>query len=406
VDASKEFGVADGWWHLAEQTKDGSIKNAILLRSLFWYARAQPNLSGLKQTVAEKRIAELSPLAKKRPFSIDQASTASSGKPATTRTTSSSSTSLEPAKPGVRRKEAQGTLYACGDDQFELAVNSVALMKGSQKPVSTPLLLKVGDIISVKATNAQYEHGFLAFWLADDGRAAVISSVGTWRLYNPGNADKWMDAKPSRNDPPVQLGDPNYLSIPESAGWGPEPLWGLREDGSYMYHVVTLGELNDLVPPPPDSTKAPRPKSVSGVVHLCANLTCDLAINGAPFAAARSDGKSFPTTIASGDLLTATALDIKYERGFLLVFISDNGKVTFSTNTSTWRCYTPAEPTRWFRVRPQPDNPAPSKGDLRYLKPDVALDSIFAEPLWDREKSKSLCFFYHVVTPAELKQSR
>lgn len=56
-DAPEEqASLADDWWMLAEQ-QTVQAKDRLEARSLFWYRRALPGLTGLAKTVAEKRLA-------------------------------------------------------------------------------------------------------------------------------------------------------------------------------------------------------------------------------------------------------------------------------------------------------------------------------------------------------------
>lgn len=54
-DAKEQLALADGWWDLANREK-GSPKLAIQMRSMHWYDKALPTLSGLNRTKAVKRI--------------------------------------------------------------------------------------------------------------------------------------------------------------------------------------------------------------------------------------------------------------------------------------------------------------------------------------------------------------
>ncbi|MDB5356515.1 MAG: hypothetical protein JWN24_2968 [Phycisphaerales bacterium] len=57
ADASKQLGLADGWWALAEKEK-GLAQRNIRAHAAQCYATALPNLTGLAKAKAEKRVKE------------------------------------------------------------------------------------------------------------------------------------------------------------------------------------------------------------------------------------------------------------------------------------------------------------------------------------------------------------
>jgi hypothetical protein len=57
TDAEKQCELADSWWELAEKLH-GADQPRMRLRAAYWYEQALPRLSGLKKTLAEKRVAD------------------------------------------------------------------------------------------------------------------------------------------------------------------------------------------------------------------------------------------------------------------------------------------------------------------------------------------------------------
>ena len=57
AEATGQLQVADLWWDLSEQEKEGSYaKEALRQRAVFWYQKALPDLKGLAHLRAEKRV--------------------------------------------------------------------------------------------------------------------------------------------------------------------------------------------------------------------------------------------------------------------------------------------------------------------------------------------------------------
>jgi WD domain, G-beta repeat len=53
-DFADQLVLADGWWDLAKDRKDGKL--ALQMRAMFWYEKAVPAATGLHRTKAQKRI--------------------------------------------------------------------------------------------------------------------------------------------------------------------------------------------------------------------------------------------------------------------------------------------------------------------------------------------------------------
>jgi hypothetical protein len=60
-DPSDQVKVGDAWWSVGEKESSDSFKASLRRRAGVWYERALPELSGLKRTAVEKRLATLEP---------------------------------------------------------------------------------------------------------------------------------------------------------------------------------------------------------------------------------------------------------------------------------------------------------------------------------------------------------
>lgn len=57
-DAPAQLKLADGWWHLADESTDAFGKERLEGRAMYWYGRALPNLSGVDKSRVLKRFLE------------------------------------------------------------------------------------------------------------------------------------------------------------------------------------------------------------------------------------------------------------------------------------------------------------------------------------------------------------
>lgn len=325
-EAAEQIQLADAWWAVSEAEKDRAFKTALELRSAHWYRRALPALSALERARVEQRLAD-----------IDDIPT-------------------EPRIASVRR-EATGTLYACGDDQFELMLNGKKIAAGVGKPIEVPLKLRLGDVLAAKMSNASYERGLLVLFLSADKRCVVFTSVQTWRSYVPADADRWWDVRPSEQHPAAAPGHPNYLLIPQADGWGAEPIWGQDPAVAYVYHVVSTKDLTEVLPQP--RLAAGDKRRVRGTLTAAGDDTYDLALNGMPLLGGRAKAASVPVTLQAGDVLAVKLGNASYEHGFMMLFRSEDRQAALFTERHTWRSYQPETPERWFAVKPSPqDKPA------------------------------------------------
>jgi len=61
------------------------------------------------------------------------------------------------------------------------------------------------------------------------------------------------------------------------------------------------------------------------------------------------DGKS--VTLKPGDVITVRATNLEGERGFAMIFTSENGRVVISSNSGDWHAYKPASEIRWWEIK-------------------------------------------------------
>lgn len=360
-----QAALADRWWELAEGSKEPE-KEALFERASHWYSLALPELNGLAKSRAEKRIAQLS------------------SQPAATEGR------------GKKKTNAKGVLWVVANEDFQVMLNGKPLVEGSNKPVSVPVVLRVGDVLAARMTDTSYDYGLMALFLSDDRLSAVTSNIHTWKCYVPQKAERWWDFKPAAEHPQAQLGNHISIRMPEADGWGLDAIWGSSRELAYVYHVVDAQELNDA-PASQRAVNSGGKLKVKGMLHFAGSDQCDVAINGQPFTAVVNDKKSIPLTVAAGDLITVKVTITQYGRGIRAIFDSDDHKIQFFTHSQTWGLYLPEVPQRWWKMIPRPTDPPAKLSDSMELPQAGDLP---CEPI---AGPRPTCFLYHVVQKEELQ---
>jgi len=380
ADAAARLQLANDWWQYGAQQL-GLVKVQALRRAGYWYEIAGGDLEGINKDLATQRA--------KSALAVDPATTIFAHTPL-----------FWPDAPlaEVRRAAAEGTMYACGDHSFEMALNGRPILEGRRRPVAKKVTLKIGDILTVKVNHDRDERGFLCYWQAEDQKAAFFSNISNWHWYVPDGTDKWMWHEPKAADPYATLGHPNYLRIDEAAGWGAEPLWGPDSAPVFLYHVVSERDLAEIRGPalPFDREK----HVVRGKLYLCADDACDVMHNGRPLGHARIQNEVFDVALAPGDILAVKAINMQFERGVVAQFVSADGQAMFVTQTATWHSYVPGEPGRWWLPRQAAVRQLSVRGDPRHLKLDGP-PPIPREAIWGQDKH--LSFLFHEVTEVDLQ---
>lgn len=137
----------------------------------------------------------------------------------------------------------EGTLYYCGDDNYDLRINGAIIASGGREPANVATKIKVGDVIVVKVSNIQYEYGFMLFFQSKDKKRAFFTNTSTWKSYTPENPLKWWEVSAKTKTEKAAAGSKSYLKIKESAGYGADAIWGSSQSPCYLMHVVDRGDL-------------------------------------------------------------------------------------------------------------------------------------------------------------------
>ena len=148
----------------------------------------------------------------------------------------------------------KGTVYACGDDEYELRINSTVVLtdKSRYRAKSAEVELKAGDVIAVKLVDAggSYKGFCLLFQGKEDG-IEFATDIWTWSSYVPKDKDNWWLIETSSKSPMAAKGTslrlPGYV-----VKQAQRPLvgmcmsiWGTGSEG-FVYHVVTAADVRKL----------------------------------------------------------------------------------------------------------------------------------------------------------------
>ena len=160
-------------------------------------------------------------------------------------------------QPGLPAVGAEGTIYACADDKYELRVNGTAVLANDnwQNVKSAKVRLKVGDVIAAKLTNAASgwgnQRGFCMLFLGKEKGIDLSTNTSTWFAYSPKDKEKWWSAETGGKSPRAARGTNRQLAknVVKAAQQSPVGLcmsiWG-ASDACFLYHVVTAGDVVKL----------------------------------------------------------------------------------------------------------------------------------------------------------------
>lgn len=142
----------------------------------------------------------------------------------------------------IGKRRLQGLLFASGDDTYAFYVNDRLVTNGGThgvKPV--PIAIGVGDVITVKSTNASYAWGFVAILVFEKDKKQITTNSATWKCYLPKNPVKWFevggiaDAKAAVRGVPEQVAGALAKVVTADA----ETIWGSQEkDVAYLTLTV------------------------------------------------------------------------------------------------------------------------------------------------------------------------
>lgn len=362
--------IADAWWTFADQQPEPA-KSAIRRHAADIYRSALPTLGGLTKALAERRVAE-----------YPAAAAAASGASTTPGVTP------PPVKPGTRRpfRSGSGTLFANGDDRFELALNGKVIAQGGHDVVQTAVTVSVGDVILVKLTNAKYEKGFCAAVRLEDGRH-LITHRQTWRSYTPKNADDWTNPTGVTDVKACGRGHDNYLftKFNHAFSAGQETLWSasLADQSAYLFHKVTE---DSVVDPQAAIAPARSAKRHKGTLYANGDDTFVLHINGQRVCHGTTEVVEVPVEIGVGDVITVKGTNSTYEKGFACVIKLESGKVVISDRAS-WKSYAPRNELLWFAPSEVVNVKPAGIGEMDYLREkfDKVLP-VDRDALWTSDK--------------------
>lgn len=105
-----------------------------------------------------------------------------------------------------------------------------------------------------------------------------------------------------------------------------------------------------------------------------------------------------------GDVIAARAVNKEAEYGFGMIFLSNNGKVTFSSNAADWQAYKPSSKTKWWdfdpatvaKAKPAPGSNTTLNHDIETLAEQGCNEIIWGDPAED------VAYLYRVITLEDL----
>lgn len=109
-------------------------------------------------------------------------------------------------------------------------------------------------------------------------------------------------------------------------------------------------------------------------------------------------------TLKPGHVIAVRAVNREGECGFGLIFVSNSGKIVFSTNSGEWDAYKPASAARWWDVNPASvARTKPVLGSNPTINHDI--EALAAqgcdEVIWG-DLSEDVAYLYRVITVEEL----
>lgn len=427
-DPAKLADAADDWWALADKYA-GLEKQRLRERAALLYHRASPQLVGLRKALAAKRVVEVptfTPPAPKRdatvaggPAIIDPPAPQPAPPPAPP----------EPP-PGPRqplgKRRVKAVVHAAADDSFALYVNGQKVCEADRSGAATGnTTIGVGDVITVRTHNKDYEWGFGCAIRLENG-GVIISHSATWRSYTPRDEAAWHVPAGITNEAPVALAHDKYFRAPlaKLVQADSEPIWSAPSPGmpagagrhGHAYLCLRVAEemITDFKPTDPAlvTRAAPRTqKRVPATLVAFADEDFSIYVNGHRVGQGQINPHNqgtaalvVPLTVAVGDVVTVKAHNIAYEKAFGCVIKLDDGRVVIS-HPDTWVAYNPRNPLRWYEPSEILDAAAPSKGEDRYIKPplDAAVNADRVA-LWGLQKHGQVAYLATKITAASFQQ--
>ncbi len=146
-------------------------------------------------------------------------------------------------EPPIGRRRLQGLLFASGDDTYVLYVNEKLIASGGQEVKPVFIAVGLGDVITVKTTNASYERGFLALLAFEKDRKQIATNSSTWKSYVPKDPARWFAVAGITDAKAAVRGHPNYVarSLAKVVTADAEPIWG-SESHEVAYLSLTVEE--------------------------------------------------------------------------------------------------------------------------------------------------------------------
>ncbi|HSI35528.1 MAG TPA: hypothetical protein VK986_18245, partial [Tepidisphaeraceae bacterium] len=393
VDA--QVDVAGAWWAVGEKEPPASAaRQAFRARAATWYTAAKPGAVGLTRAMIDKRLAE---------FAAPAGSVAGG-------TTNPPAGTPAAAKPGERPRPGRkydGTVFVSGDDKFELCINGqpVAQSEGN-KVVSRPVSLALGDVITARVSNQEYESGFMCAIRLDAG-FVLITHHTTWASYRPRDEAKWADPAGITEAVPASVTHDRHLlgRFADAFQADQESLWTGDGKGkvAYLACKVTPECFLDAAHLEPPAARDGTPGALKGTLYANGDDSFILYVNGRRFADGREKLVERPITLLTGDVITVRCQNVQYERGFAAVIKLDNGKVIV-TDPRTWAAYTPRDPLAWYLPAGMTNLQPAAAGQDNYLHKHFAESlPVHREPIWAPLANKStprVAFLALKVSPA------
>ena len=195
--------MAERWWDTALKLK-GINKSQAFGRAEHWYRLALPQLEGISKTKTEKRLKEI---AKYSPRTLTVT-----------------------GRSAARQMTAR--IYACGDDEFSMAVNGRPIMEGPRGQLrELDYQFFPGDIVTVRAINAQGRRSFCCAIKFTKLNKVLLTTPGQWwQEYLPESFDNWSQITGIRGHRPSSPGDQDFVqAVRKASGTTVGPIWGHQD---------------------------------------------------------------------------------------------------------------------------------------------------------------------------------
>lgn len=219
-ESNEQLAVADDWYKLAESQDKGSVreKGALLTRAEDWYSKALPELKGLDEAHAKRRLEEIK---------------------------------AELSKIGWVNPSRKAIIAAASGDGFEMYLNGKKILSTYYyKPASTTVTLKRGDILMVHAekssssfysSTSKYYKGFGCVIMFEGARTPVVTGITEgWQAFVPNNTTYWYKPENIAKTVPLFVSPGvGHVDLAQQTGVGSRSIWyaGNSSEAYLLYRV-------------------------------------------------------------------------------------------------------------------------------------------------------------------------